>query len=79
MLRAESLTWLSFRCSLSVTAQDVDVEAGKTLFRNNCASCHNKDMKSKMTGPAWWCSGSLGRLSSGRPLQLDSQLSGTYQ
>ncbi|MEZ5059518.1 MAG: cytochrome c3 family protein [Saprospiraceae bacterium] len=38
--------------ALSVTAQDVDVEAGKTLFRNNCASCHNKDMKSKMTGPA---------------------------
>lgn len=38
--------------ALSVTAQDIDVEAGKTLFRNNCASCHNKDMKSKMTGPA---------------------------
>ncbi len=25
---------------------------GKTLFRNYCASCHNKDMKSKATGPA---------------------------
>jgi cytochrome c2 len=34
----------------SLSAQDI--EAGKTLFRNNCASCHNKDMKSKMTGPA---------------------------
>ena len=25
---------------------------GKKLFRNNCASCHNKNMKDKMTGPA---------------------------
>ena len=24
---------------------------GKTLFTNNCASCHAKDMKSKLTGP----------------------------
>jgi cytochrome c2 len=28
------------------------IEAGKTLFKNNCASCHNKNMKDKMTGPA---------------------------
>jgi len=27
-------------------------DAGKELFKNNCAACHNKDMKSKMTGPA---------------------------
>jgi mono/diheme cytochrome c family protein len=34
-------------------AQDpAAVDAGKTLFRNNCAACHNKDMKSKLTGPA---------------------------
>ncbi|HMR44653.1 MAG TPA: cytochrome c, partial [Saprospiraceae bacterium] len=38
--------------SVSAFAQEADIEAGKTLFRNNCASCHNKDMKSKMTGPA---------------------------
>lgn len=38
--------------SFSLIGQDADIEAGKTLFRNNCASCHNKDMKSKMTGPA---------------------------
>lgn len=40
--------------SLSLFAQDaaVDVNAGKELFKNNCASCHNKDMKSKLTGPA---------------------------
>lgn len=29
-----------------------DANAGKTLFLNNCASCHAKDMKTKMTGPA---------------------------
>ncbi len=27
-------------------------DAGKTTFKNYCASCHNKDMKSDMTGPA---------------------------
>ena len=25
---------------------------GKTLFVNNCASCHNKNMKDQLTGPA---------------------------
>lgn len=29
-----------------------DANAGKTLFLNNCASCHAKDMKTKLTGPA---------------------------
>jgi mono/diheme cytochrome c family protein len=28
-----------------------DPNAGKTLFTNNCASCHNKNMKDKLTGP----------------------------
>ncbi len=27
------------------------IENGKTLFKNNCAACHNRDMKSKLTGP----------------------------
>ncbi len=27
-------------------------EAGKTLFLNQCASCHNKNMKDNLTGPA---------------------------
>lgn len=27
-------------------------DAGKTLFTNNCASCHAKNMKAKLTGPA---------------------------
>ncbi len=39
--------------ALSLSAQDgPDIEAGKTLFKNNCAACHNKDMKNKLTGPA---------------------------
>lgn len=38
--------------SFSSQAQEGDVEAGKTLFRNLCASCHNRDMKSDLTGPA---------------------------
>ena len=33
-------------------SQDANIEAGKTLFRNLCASCHNRDMKSDLTGPA---------------------------
>lgn len=32
---------------LSPTAQ-----RGKDLFKNNCAACHNRDMKSNLTGPA---------------------------
>lgn len=27
-------------------------DAGKTIFRNQCASCHNRNMTSDMTGPA---------------------------
>ncbi|MBR9920625.1 MAG: c-type cytochrome [Bacteroidetes bacterium] len=33
-------------------AQDVDLAEGETLFKNYCASCHNKNMKQDMTGPA---------------------------
>jgi cytochrome c2 len=43
-------------CNLTLQAQDgaaaADPKAGKTLFTNYCASCHNKDMKTDMTGPA---------------------------
>lgn len=28
------------------------VSKGKSLFKNNCASCHNKNMKDDMTAPA---------------------------
>ena len=29
-----------------------DLAEGKELFRANCATCHNKNMKADMTGPA---------------------------
>lgn len=35
----------------TVTAQ-VTPDAGKELFKNYCAACHNKDMRSAATGPA---------------------------
>lgn len=39
-----------FFFSFSLFAQNID--EGKTLFRNNCATCHNKNMIDDMTGPA---------------------------
>jgi mono/diheme cytochrome c family protein len=39
-------TFLTFQLSAA------DVAVGKTLFINNCATCHNKNMKDKLTGPA---------------------------
>lgn len=39
--------------TLQAVAQDqAAIDNGKTLFRNNCASCHNKNMKDNLTGPA---------------------------
>lgn len=29
-----------------------EAQKGKELFKNNCASCHNRDMRSDLTGPA---------------------------
>jgi len=37
--------------SFSLFAQP-SADAGKTLFRNYCAQCHSKDMKTRSTGPA---------------------------
>ena len=31
---------------------EVTFDAGKTLFKNYCAQCHSKNMKSAATGPA---------------------------
>lgn len=45
------LTLLLVLFSFSLSAE-VNVEQGKTLFKNNCASCHAKNMVSKLTGPA---------------------------
>jgi mono/diheme cytochrome c family protein len=36
---------------LSVRLLAADAAVGKTLFLNNCAQCHNKNMKDKLTGP----------------------------
>jgi cytochrome c2 len=30
----------------------VNIDEGKTLFRNYCATCHNKNMRDNLTGPA---------------------------
>jgi cytochrome c553 len=42
-------SWIAFQSP--VVAQPSDAE-GKELFRNLCASCHNRNMKDKLTGPA---------------------------
>jgi len=31
---------------------EATIESGKSLFKNNCAQCHNKNMKKDATGPA---------------------------
>lgn len=41
-----------FFFSLHTSAQEVDLADGKATFKNYCASCHNKNMKDDMTGPA---------------------------
>lgn len=46
------IMWICFLFAALPTATAADVEAGKTLFRNQCATCHNRDMKSNLTGPA---------------------------
>jgi mono/diheme cytochrome c family protein len=47
---------LALLASQPIHSQDnggaANVEEGKVLFRNQCATCHNRDMKSKLTGPA---------------------------
>jgi len=53
MLRNIGLLLL-FTLLLSGTGygQDFDVTLGKSLFKNKCASCHNKNMRDDLTGPA---------------------------
>ncbi len=41
-----------FILAFSLRLSAADMNAGKTLFINNCASCHAKSMKDKLTGPA---------------------------
>lgn len=49
--RAFLLNLAFLLAALSVGAQP-SADAGKTLFRNYCGSCHVTDMKTPMTGPA---------------------------
>lgn len=77
--------FLSF-FSFSALAQEANIDAGKTLFKNQCAACHNKDMKSKLTGPAlggvqdrWddeadlygWIRNSQGMIAAGNPRAVE--------
>ncbi|MEM7102657.1 MAG: c-type cytochrome [Bacteroidota bacterium] len=45
------LTFFLGFSSSTLWAQEATPD-GKALFKANCASCHNKDMKNKLTGPA---------------------------
>lgn len=45
------LLFLGFFPNSSALAQP-SVEVGKQLFKTNCASCHNRNMKDNLTGPA---------------------------
>jgi cytochrome c2 len=38
--------------SFAAFAQEADMANGEQLFKNYCASCHNKNMKDDLTGPA---------------------------
>ena len=50
-LRASALLLFLFLLNIPIQAEPTP-EAGKTLFRNYCATCHSKNMKSQSTGPA---------------------------
>lgn len=44
-----AFSWITFVGSLRAAPT---ADEGKTLFQNYCASCHNKNMKDDLTGPA---------------------------
>lgn len=46
------LTLLLAFCLPMMLHAEATIDDGKTLFKVNCASCHNKNMKAKATGPA---------------------------
>ena len=52
LLKISLLLCSFFFFSLHTSAQEIDLADGKTTFKNYCASCHNKNMKDDMTGPA---------------------------
>jgi mono/diheme cytochrome c family protein len=76
------LYFFTFVFLSSTGLRAADIAAGKALFSNNCGSCHAKDMKSKLTGPAlggaeerWgdkkaiysWIRGSQALIATGQP------------
>lgn len=46
------MIFLSLLTFSQVEVPEGDPDNGKTLFRNNCAQCHNKNMTDDLTGPA---------------------------
>lgn len=57
MISRSLVTKLLFFLTLSffssaLFAQEANLDEGKAIFKGNCATCHNKNMKDKMTGPA---------------------------
>jgi len=43
---------LIFTSEIRVSAETPDASLGQSLFQTNCASCHNRNMRSDLTGPA---------------------------
>ena len=39
-------------CATFLTPMTKDIQLGKQLFKQNCAQCHNKNMRDDLTGPA---------------------------
>jgi mono/diheme cytochrome c family protein len=51
LLKIRFLQVLFLLLFASVSLSAADAKAGKTLFTTNCAACHAKNMKDKLTGP----------------------------
>ncbi len=49
---AETTTVSTAKLSTVPSELITEITTGKKLFKTNCASCHNRNMKSDMTGPA---------------------------
>ncbi|MGB3175963.1 MAG: c-type cytochrome [Saprospiraceae bacterium] len=52
IFRFSSLFFVLSLSLLTTTWSQGNPDEGKTLFANNCAACHAKDMKTRATGPA---------------------------
>ena len=51
-LFSRALFLLILLTGTSVALEAQDPAAGEALFKANCASCHNRNMKDDLTGPA---------------------------